>query len=202
MEEEDEIVGQANEDEDELDDDRDGQDSLSETVQSAGREVKQEEPEVPLFRYRNSVTSASYVVKVGNERQGSTRFKPKSAAVQKRQAFFPPAPKRSKSELPASKRESPRSVTPIPQPSRGNTPGVLARAGFRTPMPRSREATPATPRESFVCPICSRELETDNSGMNAHVDFCLSRDAIREATSASSPEKKDASAKRKRDGLG
>ena len=35
--------------------------------------------------------------------------------------------------------------------------------------------------EEHTCPICARTLATDNAGLNAHVDFCLSRSAIREA---------------------
>ena len=31
------------------------------------------------------------------------------------------------------------------------------------------------------CPVCSRTWVTDNQGLNEHIDFCLSRDAIREA---------------------
>ena len=31
------------------------------------------------------------------------------------------------------------------------------------------------------CPVCSKTLETDNEGLNAHIDFCLSRGAIMEA---------------------
>jgi len=34
-------------------------------------------------------------------------------------------------------------------------------------------------RSSQTCPICSKTLETDNHGINAHIDYCLSRDAIR-----------------------
>lgn len=34
------------------------------------------------------------------------------------------------------------------------------------------------------CPVCSRTLVTDNRGLNEHIDFCLSRDAIREARSS------------------
>ena len=34
------------------------------------------------------------------------------------------------------------------------------------------------------CPVCSRTLFTDNQGLNEHIDFCLSRDAIREARSS------------------
>ena len=35
-----------------------------------------------------------------------------------------------------------------------------------------------------VCPVCSRTLVTSNRGLNEHIDFCLSRDAIREARSS------------------
>ncbi|CDO69221.1 hypothetical protein BN946_scf185042.g123 [Trametes cinnabarina] len=38
---------------------------------------------------------------------------------------------------------------------------------------------------ALECPICSRLLETDNDGLNAHVDFCLSKQAIKEAQAAS-----------------
>ncbi|KAL0577017.1 hypothetical protein V5O48_004951 [Marasmius crinis-equi] len=32
-----------------------------------------------------------------------------------------------------------------------------------------------------VCPVCGKTLKVDNRGLNAHIDFCLSRTAIREA---------------------
>jgi DNA polymerase kappa len=32
-----------------------------------------------------------------------------------------------------------------------------------------------------TCPVCGKTLEADNQGLNAHVDFCLSRGAIRDA---------------------
>lgn len=31
------------------------------------------------------------------------------------------------------------------------------------------------------CPVCGKTLEADNEGLNAHIDFCLSRGAIMEA---------------------
>jgi DNA polymerase kappa len=31
------------------------------------------------------------------------------------------------------------------------------------------------------CPVCGKTLETDNEGLNAHIDFCLSRGAIMDA---------------------
>lgn len=36
----------------------------------------------------------------------------------------------------------------------------------------------------LVCPLCSRRLNTDNVGLNEHIDFCLSRSAIMEASSS------------------
>ncbi|KZT29016.1 DNA/RNA polymerase [Neolentinus lepideus HHB14362 ss-1] len=53
--------------------------------------------------------------------------------------------------------------------------------------PRSSAHKPrsaAAPKEgvrSCICPICGKIMDTDNSGLNAHVDFCLSRGAILEA---------------------
>ncbi|KAF8813855.1 DNA/RNA polymerase [Phlegmacium glaucopus] len=42
---------------------------------------------------------------------------------------------------------------------------------------------PLSKRETAThnCPVCSKTLETDNEGLNAHIDFCLSRGAIMEA---------------------
>lgn len=45
-------------------------------------------------------------------------------------------------------------------------------------------------RIMLECPICGKGLDTDNQGLNSHVDFCLSRGAILEAQSkAKSPVK-------------
>lgn len=38
---------------------------------------------------------------------------------------------------------------------------------------------------ALECPICGKMLETDNQGLNEHVDFCLSKQAIKEAQTAS-----------------
>ena len=47
-----------------------------------------------------------------------------------------------------------------------------------------------TMAEHHTCPICSKQLETDNQGLNAHIDFCLSKGAILEAhAEANSPKK-------------
>ncbi|KAF8554205.1 DNA/RNA polymerase [Imleria badia] len=44
--------------------------------------------------------------------------------------------------------------------------------------------------EHHACPICGKTLKTDNQGLNAHIDFCLSKGAILEAQAeANSPKK-------------
>ncbi|KZT10718.1 DNA/RNA polymerase [Laetiporus sulphureus 93-53] len=40
----------------------------------------------------------------------------------------------------------------------------------------------------LTCPVCGKSMRTDNIGLNSHIDFCLSEDAIKEAqVSASVP---------------
>ncbi|KAF6760313.1 DNA polymerase kappa [Ephemerocybe angulata] len=68
------------------------------------------------------------------------------------------------------------------------------------------EAQPRTPTKGsstfLECPICQKKLETDNQGLNAHIDFCLSRGAIWDAQAetvagTSSSAKKGTSSKAK-----
>jgi DNA polymerase kappa len=40
---------------------------------------------------------------------------------------------------------------------------------------------PPLKRATHDCPVCGKTLETDNEGLNTHIDFCLSRGAIMEA---------------------
>lgn len=42
------------------------------------------------------------------------------------------------------------------------------------------------PSMSQTCPVCSKTMQTDNQGLNAHIDFCLSKGAIREAQAMAS----------------
>ncbi|KAF9529242.1 DNA/RNA polymerase [Crepidotus variabilis] len=69
------------------------------------------------------------------------------------------------------------SGSPQPGPSRPRSRGETA--------PPSRSPPVVSPSkkalETQTCPICSKTLETDNDGLNTHVDFCLSRGAIMEA---------------------
>lgn len=43
------------------------------------------------------------------------------------------------------------------------------------------------------CPVCGKTLETDNGGLNEHIDFCLSRGAIMEAQVEASQSSKKGS---------
>lgn len=46
------------------------------------------------------------------------------------------------------------------------------------------------------CPICLKQLETDNQGLNAHIDWCLSKGAIWEAQAETVTPSSSASAKK------
>ncbi|KAI0821695.1 hypothetical protein BC628DRAFT_1329079 [Trametes gibbosa] len=84
---------------------------------------------------------------------------------------------RSASVKPKSSSAPPSRIPPQPQPSSSKAP----------------YSSPEKPRASAInlepplleCPICSRMLDTDNQGLNEHVDFCLSKQAIKEAQTAS-----------------
>ncbi|KAG6860768.1 hypothetical protein C0995_007800 [Termitomyces sp. Mi166 len=56
---------------------------------------------------------------------------------------------------------------------------------------RSTSSETAVDEEDvYNCPICAKMLRTDNQGLNSHIDFCLSRAAIRQAhAEATSPLK-------------
>jgi len=52
---------------------------------------------------------------------------------------------------------------------------------------------PKSPDAGLSCPMCSKVLDTDNVGLNEHIDFCLSRSVIFAATTvqgADSPKPK------------
>ncbi|KAI0369692.1 DNA/RNA polymerase [Pilatotrama ljubarskyi] len=90
------------------------------------------------------------------QRARSTSAKPKSTSV-------PPKPSSSTGRA---------HVTSFPNASPRKRPQDDSEAGG--------EAEPL-----LECPICGRTLETDNQGFNEHIDFCLSKQAIKEAQSAS-----------------
>ena len=61
----------------------------------------------------------------------------------------------------------------------------------REPKIRDEALPDSTGGSTQVCPICARELEVDNAGLNEHIDFCLSKGAIMAATSTVSSTSKD-----------
>ncbi|KIO28048.1 hypothetical protein M407DRAFT_22680 [Tulasnella calospora MUT 4182] len=62
-----------------------------------------------------------------------------------------------------------------PEPRKG---GISPKS---SPNLTAKPTTPIKP-QSVVCPICNRSLETDNAGLNSHIDFCLSRGIIKQAS--------------------
>jgi DNA polymerase kappa len=46
---------------------------------------------------------------------------------------------------------------------------------------KSKQHRGEVPVITQTCPICAKVLETDNAGLNAHIDFCLSRGTIMQA---------------------
>ncbi len=90
-------------------------------------------------------------------------------------------------------RTKPRSLTEnllkLREDTFGSSSGVVkpkSVSSSAVPMKRSDNATGAKAASNganvLICPICNRGLETDNAGLNAHVDFCLSRGAIFDAS--------------------
>lgn len=89
--------------------------------------------------------------------------------------------------------ESPTSRPGRPPHSTSNAHASSSKSETPTKRRRNSEAAPSsrkagheTPKsrlipETHECPVCSKTLETDNHGLNTHVDFCLSRGAIMEA---------------------
>jgi len=66
-----------------------------------------------------------------------------------------------------------------PKPLRRNR--SKSDVGHQSDQPRYDISLERKAQMSQICPICSRLLMADNQGLNAHIDFCLSRNAIREA---------------------
>jgi DNA polymerase kappa len=87
---------------------------------------------------------------------------------------------------------SSKPATPRTPAKRRNSDAIYSRAGIRE---EDLDSSVQKLVETHECPICGKTLETDNDGLNAHIDFCLSRGAILEAQveaskSSSMPPKK------------
>ena len=71
------------------------------------------------------------------------------------------------------------------------TSGEALSAGSKPRSTSNAQITQVTHNSptSLECPICNKMLETDNQGLNAHIDFCLSKGAIMAAQVKASPAK-------------
>lgn len=179
------------------------------TPQSELKRKMQEEKQnqVPFFGYRNVLSSGPGVVKIGNDKPKVT---PKtknslSAIAQNWPRIARRSTIRSKSEQPFSTAMAEKSpwkgirssssglasprlnirATSV-QPHHDTTSDSDAAAAAHVSTSESQaEVDIGGELETMVCPVCSRGLKTDISGLNEHIDFCLSRSTIREAAAES-----------------
>ncbi|KAF7361929.1 IMS-domain-containing protein [Mycena venus] len=63
---------------------------------------------------------------------------------------------------------------------------------YRKEKPDSKSRQSPLERETHTCPVCQKQVPTENDAFNAHLDACLSRGAIREAQAEASPSPKQA----------
>lgn len=74
-----------------------------------------------------------------------------------------------------------------PPKKQHSTDGSGAGSEIKKPNSTGKSSSAVTgerERESHICPICSKELMVDNAGLNAHVDYCLSKGTIMQAATA------------------
>ena len=94
-------------------------------------------------------------------------------------------PRPPNSAPPTSSQEKPMSSGPsrLPNVRASSIAPSASSSTTRKRRPQSpslrSESTPGAVTQT--CPICSKTIVTDNDGLNAHIDFCLSKEAIREA---------------------
>lgn len=80
-----------------------------------------------------------------------------------------------------SKPSSARFVMPTLGAPDGPSYTGLEASSSRLLAPQQALAQPDDVVHTQTCPICGKSLETDNHGLNTHIDFCLSKQAILEA---------------------
>ncbi|KAH9839306.1 DNA/RNA polymerase [Rhodofomes roseus] len=94
-----------------------------------------------------------------------------------------PTPSQSSSKPTPS---GPTNVRSFRASSTGPSASVRNSPGHRSRSPSRQARSTASEFSTQTCPICAKTMVTDNHGLNAHVDFCLSKEAIQEAQAASS----------------
>lgn len=98
-----------------------------------------------------------------------------------------PAPTTSQSSPSSSKPTSSRlaELRSVRASSTGPSASSITERGHGPSSP-SRANASTKESNTQTCPICAKTMVTDNDGLNAHIDFCLSKEAIREAQAGSS----------------
>ncbi|KAM5540203.1 hypothetical protein V8D89_006022 [Ganoderma adspersum] len=86
---------------------------------------------------------------------------------------------------PGSTRSKPGSTRPPNSGGSRPKPSSTASTSAAPQKPISKSEVGVSPGPLLECPICSKLLETDNQGLNEHIDFCLSKGAIKEAQASS-----------------
>lgn len=90
-----------------------------------------------------------------------------------------------------------REILPNPTPKTSNLPKTTTRelgpsVGFQKPPTNARsKSIPQQEQEQeqrWTCPICARPQSASDRDFNNHIDFCLSKQTIREAVRDTSPE--------------
>ncbi|THH28737.1 hypothetical protein EUX98_g5433 [Antrodiella citrinella] len=76
-----------------------------------------------------------------------------------------------------------------PQSSSSSTEPRKRGSSFVSMKGKDRAEEPPDGREMQTCPLCSKIMQVDNRDFNAHIDFCLSKGAIREAQAMASADK-------------
>ncbi|KAI0665939.1 DNA/RNA polymerase [Trametes maxima] len=93
---------------------------------------------------------------------------------------------RSSSTKPKSTSAPPNRKSPQPKLSSSKAPPIQVVASPPvSPKKQNKGHDSEAPPLFLECPICGKLLETDNQGLNEHIDFCLSKQAIKEAQTAS-----------------
>jgi DNA polymerase kappa len=54
-------------------------------------------------------------------------------------------------------------------------------------VPTAADEASAPPEEQWTCPICSLPQAPNDATFNAHIDFCLSKQTIKEAVKSTAP---------------
>lgn len=98
------------------------------------------------------------------------------------------------SDVIASPRKDGDTVTDLkPASPSSSRPISISKPDSKTTSPKSKSSKGKKPAtgEWHTCPICWKEFNVDNAGLNAHVDYCLSKGTIMEATTSTSEDHDD-----------